>query len=179
MSDRTKAARRFCRDLVNNRCSTESELIPLINMKNKLLLNRILIGRKLISPMRSAGLLSIVVLSILNTSVANANHKKLNDSAYTTNEVTALSGKVTSKLTGEALIGVSIKVKGSTSGTSTNQDGNFTISVPENSTLIVSYVGFETIEVPVNSQSSINISLQPSTSKLDEVVVIGYKKFET
>ena len=174
MSDRTKAARRFCRDLVNNRCSAESELIPLINMKNKLLLNRILIGRKLISPMRSAGLLSIVVLSILNTSVANAKHKKLNDSAYTTNEVTALSGKVTSKLTGEALIGVSIKVKGSTSGTSTNQDGNFTISVPENSTLIVSYVGFETIEVPVNNQSSINISLQPSTSKLDEVVVIGY-----
>ena len=143
-------------------------------MKRRLLLSPTSLGRKLTWPIRSAGLVSVVILSMLNYSYAVGKLSSKIDNNYIIKDDKIVQGKVTSKTDGEALIGVSVKVKGSSQGTSTNQDGSFTLNVPENSTLIVSYVGFETMEVAVNNQSTINISLQPSTSKLDEVVVIGY-----
>lgn len=85
-----------------------------------------------------------------------------------------VKGRVTDATNGEALIGVSIKVKNSTQGTSTDMNGAFTISVPSNGTLVYSYIGYETIETPVNNRATINIQMRISSSSLDEVVVIGY-----
>jgi len=84
-----------------------------------------------------------------------------------------VSGKVTSS-TGEALAGVSISVKGARTGTTTDANGNFAITVPDDATLVFSSVGFETFEVAVAGKSTLAITLQQSTKKIDEVVVIGY-----
>src|SRR5690554_1777456 len=74
--------------------------------------------------------------------------------------------------TGEPLIGVTIQVKGTTQGTITDFDGNFTLSAPAGGTLVVSYVGFETQEVPVSA--NVNIVLGTDTKLLDEVIVVAY-----
>jgi TonB-linked SusC/RagA family outer membrane protein len=85
-----------------------------------------------------------------------------------------VTGKVTSP-TGEGIPGVSVSVKGSSVGTSTDAAGNFTLTVPDNATLVFSSVGFETQEVPVNNRTSIDVSMKESTGRsMDEVVVIGY-----
>ena len=85
--------------------------------------------------------------------------------------------KVTGRITGsigEALPGVSVSLKGSAIGTTTDNNGDFTLTVPENGTLVISYIGYLSQEVKVNSQSVINIKLVPSGKSMDEVVVIGY-----
>ena len=84
-----------------------------------------------------------------------------------------VSGKITGPL-GEPLVGVSVKIKGSSAGTSTDQSGNYSISAPEESTLVFSSVGYETIEASVKGRSEISLSLKTSTKSIDEVVVIGY-----
>jgi TonB-linked SusC/RagA family outer membrane protein len=91
-----------------------------------------------------------------------------------------VTGKITSD-SGDPLSGVSITVKGTSHGTSTNNIGEFDITAPENGTLVASYVGYETQELPVNGQSTINIKLHPSNKALDQVIVVGYgtqKKIE-
>lgn len=76
---------------------------------------------------------------------------------------------------GQQLPGANIVEKGTTNGTLTDFDGNFSMSVAnENAILVVSYLGFATAEVNLDGQSSITIYLTESTSGLDEVVVIGY-----
>ncbi|MGN6435078.1 MAG: carboxypeptidase-like regulatory domain-containing protein, partial [Agriterribacter sp.] len=73
------------------------------------------------------------------------------------------------------LAGVSVTVKGTTQGVTTDVNGDFSISAPERGTLVFSFVGFQTQEVAVNNQTEINVSLAPSTTQqLSEVVVIGY-----
>lgn len=91
----------------------------------------------------------------------------------------ALAQKITVQGTvydtsGQPLIGASIIPEGTTSGTATDFDGKFEISVNPNATLVVSYVGFETQRVAVNGQTNLNITLQESGVRLDEVVAIGY-----
>src|SRR5690606_10713725 len=73
---------------------------------------------------------------------------------------------------GQPLAGVSVLVAGSDMGTTTNAEGQFTINVPENGTLILSYVGYLTQEVPVNAQTTIEIVLEEDSYALSEVVVI-------
>src|SRR5690606_16726662 len=75
---------------------------------------------------------------------------------------------------GEPLVGVSVTVKGSTGGTSTDAQGNFSIEVPGNGTLVFSYVGFATKEEPVDGRSNIEVVLTASASELEQVIVIGY-----
>ncbi len=75
---------------------------------------------------------------------------------------------------GEPLIGASVLQKGSNNGITTDINGEFKISVPAKSTLVVSYIGYETVNVAVNGRSNISVTLQPSSSMLDEVVAIGY-----
>ncbi|HVU55220.1 MAG TPA: SusC/RagA family TonB-linked outer membrane protein, partial [Puia sp.] len=84
-----------------------------------------------------------------------------------------ITGKITNEA-GEGLAGVSITVKGSAIGTSTDNEGHFTLTVPEKARLLISYIGYETQEVPVNSQSVINVRLLAAKKIMDEVVVIGY-----
>lgn len=77
--------------------------------------------------------------------------------------------------TGETVIGASVVQKGNTgNGTITDIDGNFTLSVPNNTTLIISYVGMKTQEVALKGKKQINVVLEDDAQALDEVVVIGY-----
>ncbi|MDR0892538.1 MAG: TonB-dependent receptor [Mediterranea sp.] len=87
---------------------------------------------------------------------------------------TALQGIVTSATDGEPLIGVSIAVKGSTTGTVTDINGHYTLSVTHGQTLVYSYVGFITQELAYTGQTTLNVSLREDTESLDEVVVVGY-----
>jgi len=75
---------------------------------------------------------------------------------------------------GVTLPGANIIEKGTTNGTQTDFDGNFSITVGENAVLVISYIGFETIEVPVAGQSNISVSLLEDAAGLEEVVIIGY-----
>ncbi len=72
------------------------------------------------------------------------------------------------------LPGASVVVKGTTTGTQTDFDGNFTINAESDATLVFSYVGFKTQEIAVNGQSTINATMQEDAEALEEVVVIGY-----
>lgn len=73
---------------------------------------------------------------------------------------------------GQPLIGVNIGVKGTTSGTITDMDGKFNLEVVSNATLVISYIGYKTMEV--QAVNNLNITLKEDTENLDEVVVIGY-----
>ena len=70
--------------------------------------------------------------------------------------------------------GANIVEQGTSNGVMTDFDGEFRIDVPANAVLVVSFVGFATVEIPVDGQTETNISLETATSALDEVVVIGY-----
>ncbi len=73
------------------------------------------------------------------------------------------------------LPGASIVVKGTTNGTQTDFDGNYTLSgVANNAVIVFSYIGYKTQEVPVNNQATINVTLEEDASQLEEVVVVGY-----
>lgn len=75
---------------------------------------------------------------------------------------------------GEPMIGVSIKIKGLSIGTTTDVNGYFSLTAEENAVLLVAFIGYTTQEIPVDKRSEINITLQPAASSLDEVVVVGY-----
>ncbi|WP_412465852.1 SusC/RagA family TonB-linked outer membrane protein [Pedobacter sp. KLB.chiD] len=72
------------------------------------------------------------------------------------------------------LPGVSILIKGTQSGTQTDVNGNYSISVPANATLVFNFVGYTAFEQAVNNQTTINVSLASSTQQLEQVVVVGY-----
>jgi TonB-linked SusC/RagA family outer membrane protein len=85
-----------------------------------------------------------------------------------------VGGKVTSE-TNEGVPGVNVLLKGTSIGSTTNAEGNYSISLPDgNGTLVFSYIGYSTEEVPVNNRSIINVSLVPDIKSLSEVVVVGY-----
>jgi TonB-linked SusC/RagA family outer membrane protein len=85
-----------------------------------------------------------------------------------------VTGKVTDSA-GEAVIGAAVMVKGATSGTITDIDGNYAIGgVKTTSTLLFSFIGYKDTEVAVNGRSTVNVVLQEDVQSLDEVVVVGY-----
>lgn len=84
-----------------------------------------------------------------------------------------IKGKVIDEK-GETLIGVSILVKGTTIGTVTDFDGNFSLEVPKNGTLVISYVGYKSQEIKVSGRTDFAITLASDNKLLDEVVVVGY-----
>ena len=75
---------------------------------------------------------------------------------------------------GIALPGVSVLVKGTTNGTMTDFDGNYSLQVKESNILIFSYIGMKTQEVPIGNQRVIDITMRTSETTLEEVVVVGY-----
>lgn len=89
----------------------------------------------------------------------------------------AVEVKVTGRVVdenGEPIPGVTVSVLGVGTGTATDLDGNYAITVAEGSTLVFSFIGFQTQEVPVGERSIVNITLTEDISALDEVVVLGY-----
>src|SRR5687768_7800619 len=90
----------------------------------------------------------------------------------------AQENTVRGKITGannEPLQGVNIQVKGTSRGTVTNASGDFEIAAPSGATLVISSVGYGTREVTLNGRSLISESLQPNSSEMTDVVVIGYQ----
>lgn len=86
-----------------------------------------------------------------------------------------VTGKVTDSETGDPLPGVNILAKGTTTGTVTDVDGNYRITVGDNiTTLIFSSIGYTPQEVDINGRSEINVTLSPDVQSLQEVVVVGY-----
>ncbi|MEO6220258.1 MAG: SusC/RagA family TonB-linked outer membrane protein, partial [Ginsengibacter sp.] len=81
-----------------------------------------------------------------------------------------INGKVTNAK-GDPLAGVSIALKGTNTGTSTDGRGNYTLTIPENGTLVFSSIGYIIQEVPTNNQTTINVTLQEENTALNEVVV--------
>jgi TonB-linked SusC/RagA family outer membrane protein len=84
-----------------------------------------------------------------------------------------LTGKVVDEMNAP-LPGVSIVVKGTQTGTTTDADGGFTLDVPDNAVLVLSFVGYTTKEIPVDNQSTISITLEADVKSLSELVVVGY-----
>ena len=89
-------------------------------------------------------------------------------------QVLNITGKVTDEETGTPLPGVTVVARGTTLGTVTDFDGNYTINVEPGVTLVYSYVGYSSKQVVVTDQSVIDVALVEETQALDEVVVIGY-----
>lgn len=85
-----------------------------------------------------------------------------------------VKGVVTDGLDKTTIPSVSIMVKGSTTGVQTDANGRYSISTTANSTLVFTYVGYVTQEIPVSGQETINVVLTPSSQQLDQVVVVGY-----
>ena len=86
-----------------------------------------------------------------------------------------ISGVITDTETMEPIIGVSVVVKGTTIGTITDFDGNYSLELPEDAeTVVFSFVGFETQEIVIGDQSIINVEMSQGSELLNEVVVTGY-----
>jgi TonB-linked SusC/RagA family outer membrane protein len=85
-----------------------------------------------------------------------------------------VKGRVTDKTTGEPLSGVSVVVKGTSNGTTTDAGGNFSIDAPENATLEFTIVGYGTVTTKASSKTSLNILLGRPDASVNEVVVVGY-----
>lgn len=76
--------------------------------------------------------------------------------------------------TGETVIGATVMQKGTSNGTVTDFDGNFSLTVPSNATLTISYIGFATQDIAVNGQTDLQIVMKDDSQTLSEVVVVGY-----
>ncbi|SFU66638.1 TonB-linked outer membrane protein, SusC/RagA family [Pustulibacterium marinum] len=85
-----------------------------------------------------------------------------------------VTGAITGAEDGMLLPGVSVMEKGTSNGTATDFDGNYTLSVAPDAVLVFSYIGFVTKEVSVNGQTAIDVVLTSDTQQLDEVIVVGY-----
>src|ERR1700759_4640563 len=88
-----------------------------------------------------------------------------------------INGKVLNESTQEPMRGVSVNIKGSSKGTTTDDLGAFDLQLPAGTdkvTLVFSYIGFDTKEIKTDGSAAINISLASSNKKMDDVVVIGY-----
>ncbi|MCD7978482.1 MAG: carboxypeptidase-like regulatory domain-containing protein, partial [Tannerellaceae bacterium] len=84
-----------------------------------------------------------------------------------------ITGMVTDERN-EPIIGANVIVKGTTNGIITDFDGNFSLEIPEDAILQVSYIGYIAMEVSVGNQSVLNIRLKEDTQALDEIIVVGY-----
>lgn len=115
--------------------------------------------------------LAIASLFILAPDI-NAGQASILSTSQTKN--TLVKGTV-KDASGEPLIGVSVSVKGKSGiGTITDINGNFSIQCDANDALVFSYIGYATLEFPVNGNSSLSISMKEDTKVLDEVIVVGY-----
>ncbi|HNU79032.1 MAG TPA: SusC/RagA family TonB-linked outer membrane protein, partial [Prolixibacteraceae bacterium] len=85
-----------------------------------------------------------------------------------------ISGKVTGSSTGEGIPGANVVVKGTTTGTITDGNGDYSLTAPSDGTLLISFVGFHSAEVAIAGRNVINVTLIEETIDLDEVVAIGY-----
>lgn len=123
---------------------------------------------------------TFMLSSVVSSEIyANTFEKKNNDArkevffASEQNKNKKITGTVLDK-NKESLIGVSVVVKGTTNGTVTDFDGNFSLDVSASDILQFSYIGYQSISLPVGKTEKFNITMQEDTQQLDEIVVTGY-----
>lgn len=85
-----------------------------------------------------------------------------------------ITGKVTDKETGESMVGVTVVLKSTTVGTTTDIDGNYRLPASSGQTLVFSFVGYKKVEIAFKDQSSIDVQMSAEYENLDEMIVIGY-----
>lgn len=125
---------------------------------------------------RNASIQTVLDAAFRNTSL---HYRVLNDNlivlSTTGKEIREriIKGRITDEK-GQPLSGVSIKVKGSSSGVSTGENGEFSIEAADNTTLVISYIGYLEQEVAIRDDAYISINLLPSDKSMQEVVVVGY-----
>ena len=85
-----------------------------------------------------------------------------------------INGKITDAVTGEALPGVNIIVKGTTNGTTSDINGEYAINASKGATLVFSFIGYQGDSIIVENEGAINVTLRQQVEKLEEVIVIGY-----
>lgn len=88
-----------------------------------------------------------------------------------------IAGRITDE-NNQGLPGASVLIKGTINGTTTDLDGNYKLSVPEDATLAISFVGYTTQEIVVGTQSTIDLQMEVDASQLEEIIVVGYGKKE-
>ncbi|SHJ39552.1 TonB-linked outer membrane protein, SusC/RagA family [Pseudozobellia thermophila] len=128
---------------------------------------------KIKTNMLGIGLLSMLIWAGLQRSFANAN-----PSPKTVNEIkgifqSTITGTVVDS-SGLPLPGANVIVKGTTVGTQTDFDGNFTLNAEEGSILVFSYIGFKNQEIKLTGQTTVNVTMVEDAAALEEVVVVGY-----
>lgn len=118
----------------------------------------------------------IISAGLVSPNYVHADHSETGNNSATAiaQQIKKVTGTVTD-MVGEPIIGVTILEKGNTSnGTITDLNGHFTLSVPANATLSISYIGYTTQEIKISGQTSFKVVLKDDTKALDEVVVVGY-----
>ena len=133
-------------------------------MKQSNLLNAQFARRLFGTVFSSWQLLAVMLIVCMNVAVGFELHAQSN--------TITVKGKVMAD--GEPVIGATVLVKGVSTGTATDIDGNFTLNVASKAVLVVSSIGYETQEVPVNGRTLINVVLKSDVVALKDVVVVGY-----
>lgn len=127
--------------------------------------------RKTISVMKMTTLMSLLATGSISASAYAWGEMPV--VAVTQQSSKTITG-VVKDAAGEPIIGANVVVKGTTNGTVTDLDGNFSLQCPSNAVLVVTYVGFSEQEIPVSGKNEIVITLREDSQNLDEVVVVGY-----
>ena len=123
--------------------------------------------------LKIAGISLLLFCTTSHIAVADSYEKKA-VSATLLCKTEKITGKIVDE-SGEAIIGASVKVQGSTIGTITNMEGEFMIpNVPNEAVLEISYIGYKPLEVAVGISKDLRITMEEDTKTLDEVIVVGY-----
>ncbi|MEG1585509.1 MAG: SusC/RagA family TonB-linked outer membrane protein, partial [Bacteroidales bacterium] len=128
---------------------------------------------KLVRKAFYVGLPIAMLTAVPAETFANVEHSKAVEAFQAAQQNKTIKGNVKDE-TGLGLPGVSVVVKGTTMGTITDYDGNYTLEVPENAEVVFSYIGYKPQTIKVAGKTMINLDLVPDQQALEEVVVIGY-----
>ncbi|WP_394707692.1 SusC/RagA family TonB-linked outer membrane protein [uncultured Bacteroides sp.] len=133
-------------------------------------------GKAYKAPFRQCklGLFSVMIVALFATPAASAFAEQTINNSQTIQQEREVRGIIIDER-GEPLIGVSVLVKGTSSGTITDINGQFSLKLTNgNKELVISYIGYHTQTIEVGAKTSFSIQMKPDTKTLDEVVVIGY-----
>lgn len=89
-------------------------------------------------------------------------------------QAATIRGRVINAVTKESIVGATVLIQGSGTGKTTDNEGRFTINAPTDGTLVVSFIGYKTVTIPVKGRTTIDIELHEDAAALEEVVVVGY-----
>ncbi|MEA1787451.1 TonB-dependent receptor [Arenibacter sp. GZD96] len=121
----------------------------------------------------SFGIRSLAILICFGAQMALAKTDAANEKVTSAMLQSTITGTVTDQ-DGAPLPGANVLVRGTTNGTQTDFDGNYTINADSNATLVFSYVGFKSVTVAIAGRTTVNVSMEEDASQLSEVIVLGY-----